>query len=168
MKLIKPSFEILEQQSGMEGIYKQIELAGRTCYKSHNKITQDSAKGFVDRMIKSGHGGMLEHGTVYLFVPRCKKFRDGSFTNYNQVGSDHLYYSIVDDSEGNSYITTNYRYIIENNLQHWLEYICKPTEFHKKRVTVRLITDQGILREFTRHRTFSFAVESTRRIAMAA
>ena len=66
MKLIKPSFEILDQQCGLEGIYKQIEIAGRTCYKSEDKITEDSAKGFVERMIKSGHGAMLEHGTVYL------------------------------------------------------------------------------------------------------
>lgn len=69
MKLIKQSFEILDQQCGLEGIYKQIEIAGRTCYKSEDKITDDSAKEFVDRMIKSGHGAMLEHGTVYLRIP---------------------------------------------------------------------------------------------------
>lgn len=69
MKLIKPSFTIIEQPSGIEGIYKQIELAGRNCYKSEEKITEDSAKEFVDRMIKSGHGAMLEHGTVYLRIP---------------------------------------------------------------------------------------------------
>ena len=68
MKLIKPSFEIIPQAAGLEGIYKQIERAGRTCYKSEDKITEDSAKEFVDRMIKSGHGAMLEHGTVYLMV----------------------------------------------------------------------------------------------------
>ena len=50
-------------------MYKQIELAGRTCYKSEDKITIDSAKGFVERMVKSGHGAMLEHGTVYLYIP---------------------------------------------------------------------------------------------------
>lgn len=69
MRLIKPSFEIIEQEPGLEGIYKAIELAGRTCYRSLDKITPDSAKGFVDRMIKSGHGAMLEHGTVYLRIP---------------------------------------------------------------------------------------------------
>lgn len=69
MKLIKQSFEILDQQCGLEGIYKQTERAGRTCYKSEDKITEDSAKEFVDRMIKSGHGAMLEHGTVYLAMP---------------------------------------------------------------------------------------------------
>ena len=68
MKLIRPSFEIIDQQSGLEGVYKQIELAGRTCYKSEDKITETSAKEFVDRMIKSGHGAMLEHGTVYLKI----------------------------------------------------------------------------------------------------
>lgn len=55
MKLINSSFEIIEQKPGLEGIYKQIELAGRVCYKSESSITEDSAKGFVDRMIKSQH-----------------------------------------------------------------------------------------------------------------
>lgn len=69
MRLIKSSLEIIEQQPELEGVHKQIELAGRTCYKSEDKITEDSAKAFVDRMIKSGHGAMLEHGTVYLRIP---------------------------------------------------------------------------------------------------
>ena len=55
MKLIKPYFEIIEQQSGLEGMYKQIELCGRVAYKSEDKITEDSYKGFVDRMIKLNH-----------------------------------------------------------------------------------------------------------------
>ena len=66
MKLIESKVEVIEQQPGLEGVYKQTELAGRTCYKSEDKITEDSAKEFVDRMIKSKHGAMLEHGTVYL------------------------------------------------------------------------------------------------------
>ena len=69
MRLIKPSFEIKEQELGLNGIYKQIEWAGRHCYKSLDKITDGSAKPFVDRMIKSGHTAMLEAGTVYLKIP---------------------------------------------------------------------------------------------------
>ena len=69
MKLIKQSFEILDQQYNLEGIYKQVEKAGRVCYKSENKITENSAKEFVDRIIKLGHGSVLEHGTVYLQIP---------------------------------------------------------------------------------------------------
>lgn len=65
MKLIKPSFQIIPQ----EDLMKHIELCGRVCYKSEDKITDDSAKSFVDRIIKSGHGAVLEHGTVYLKIP---------------------------------------------------------------------------------------------------
>ena len=86
MKLIKPSFNIIEQQSGLEGIYKQIEMAGRTCYKSEDKITEDSAKEFVDRMIKSGHVAMLEHGTVYLYSTEQtikKYYNNGYICNVN-------------------------------------------------------------------------------------
>ena len=165
MKLIKQSFEILDQQCGLEGIYKQIERAGRTCYKSEDKITEDSAKEFVDRMIKSGHGAMLEHGTVYLAIPisewRCTDdYRDSYISNpYSNVND-----SLVDweNNEGTVYITTNLRVLVENGWLDDLQYICEPTEYHEKRITVKFITDQGILREFTRHRVFSFAVESTR------
>ena len=69
MKLIKSSYKIIPQEAGLEGTYKAIERAGRTCYKSEDKITDTSAKEFVDRMVKSGHGAMLEHGTVYLRIP---------------------------------------------------------------------------------------------------
>ena len=165
MKLIKQSFEILDQQCGLEGIYKQIEIAGRTCYKSEDKITEDSAKEFVDRMIKSGHGAMLEHGTVYLAIPisewRCTDdYRDSYISNpYSNVND-----SLVDweNNEGTVYITTNLRVLVENGWLDDLQYICEPTEYHEKRITVKFTTDQGILREFTRHRVFSFAVESTR------
>lgn len=165
MKLINQSFEILDQQCGLEGIYKQIEVAGRTCYKSEDKITEDSAKEFVDRMIKSGHGAMLEHGTVYLAIPisewRCTDdYRDSYISNpYSNVND-----SLVDweNNEGTVYITTNLRVLVENGWLDDLQYICEPTEYHEKRITVKFITDQGILREFTRHRVFSFAVESTR------
>lgn len=159
MKLIKQSFEILDQQCGLEGIYKQIERAGRTCYKSEDKITEDSAKEFVDRMVKSGHGAMLEHGTVYLKIT----YKDIDFTTLCIFYGKNKY-SVLNHSEDNKiyYITTNYRVLIENNHLNDLKYLCEPTEYHERRITVKFITDQGILREFTRHRVFSFAVESTR------
>ena len=159
MKLIKQSFEILDQQCGLEGIYKQIEKAGRTCYKSEDKITEDSAKEFVDRMVKSGHGAMLEHGTVYLKIT----YKDIDFTTLCIFYGKNKY-SVLNHSEDNKiyYITTNYRVLVENNHLNDLKYLCEPTEYHERRITVKFITDQGILREFTRHRVFSFAVESTR------
>ena len=72
MKIIKPSVEILEQGSGLEGIDKQIEVAGRACYASSHRIGEGTAKSFVDGLIKSGHGAMLEHGAVYLQMPYNK------------------------------------------------------------------------------------------------
>ena len=162
MRLIKPSFEIWDQQSGLEGIYKQIERVGRVCYKSEDKITEDSAKPFVERMVKSGHGAMLEHGTVYLKVPN-----EGLLRNFIDNTPSHFNYgwcrtNPVMDEDNNVYITTNYRHIIEHKLEDYLKYLCEPTEYHEKRVTVRFICDRGVSHEFVRHRVFSFAQESTR------
>ena len=159
MKLIKPSFEIWEQLAGLEGVYKQIERAGRVCYKSEDKITGDSAKPFVDRMIKSGHGAILEHGTVYLKVT----YKDTDFVTLSMF-YEHNKYSKVTHSEDNKtyYITTNYRELLKNNHLGDLKYLCEPTEFHEKRVCVHFILDRAIAMEFIRHRTFSFSMESTR------
>ena len=157
MKLIKSSFEILKQLPGLKGMYKQIELAGRTCYKSEDKITEDSAKEFVDRMIKSGHGAMLEHGTVYLLI------HDDDTTEYHIGEYEKNPFTKVNVGNGAWwYVTTNLRVLVENDWMNDLQYLCEPTEYHERRITVKFITDQGILREFTRHRTMSFAVESTR------
>lgn len=59
MKIVSPNVEIIRQESGLEGIFKQIERAGRTCYKSEDKINENSAKLFVERMIESKHYAML-------------------------------------------------------------------------------------------------------------
>lgn len=164
MKLIKPSFEIINQQSGLEGVYRQIELAGRTCYKSEDKITEDSAKEFVDRMIKSGHGAMLEHGTVYLFCP-TEEYVDssGDVQYYNPLEKyqDNNYSALADSDEG-MYVTTNLRVLVENGWLYDLKYLCEPTEYHERRITVKFICDRGVSHEFVRHRVFSFAQESTR------
>ena len=48
MKLIESSVEIIPQDIGLEGVYKQIERAGRVCYKSEDKICEGSAKKMVD------------------------------------------------------------------------------------------------------------------------
>ncbi len=164
MRLCKPSFEILEQQCGLEGVYKQIELAGRTCYKSYDKITEDSAKEFVDRMIKSGHGAMLEHGTVYLHIPNDDINRNFYYSRYrrNQYSKCNYFENIHGKPSMNLCITTNMRVLIENGWLNDLQYLCKPTEYHAKRVTIKFICDNGVAREFCRHRVFSFAQESTR------
>lgn len=163
MRLCKPSYEILEQKPGLEGIYEQIELAGRTCYKSVRK-EGTTAKDFVDRMIKSQHYAMLEHGTVYLTVPYNSiiEYADSQNPFYRDILCNPWIKYVIDYENDVVYISSNYRWIIENNLKNWLQYLCEPTEYHEKRVTVRFTTDRGVSHEFIRHRVFSFAQESTR------
>ena len=169
MKLIESKVEIIEQQPGLEGMYKQIELAGRTCYKSEDKITEDSAKEFVDRMIKSKHGAMLEHGTVYLKATAKYDIEHdywdmpqnlfASFFNKNKYSKLR---TVESEDACDCYITTNMRVIVENSLFECLKYICEPTEHHEKRITARFTCDRGVSHEIVRHRVMSFAQESTR------
>ena len=158
MKLIDSSAEVLLQAPGIEGVYKQIELAGRTCYKSEDKITEDSAKGFVDRMIASHHTAMLEHGTVYLKLQAA--------ISSNEIPHSFKYmenpYSKVVCTANFDYVTTNYRVLVENKWLKDLKFICDPTPYHQKRYTFKFICDRGVSHELVRHRVFSFAQESTR------
>lgn len=159
MRLIKPSIEILEQGSGIQGIYKQIERAGRTCYKSEDHITEDSAEKFVNMIKDRQHTAMLEHGTVYLYIHKDHAY---NVIGDNWVTEQYLSnsYSVINiDSYGNYHITTNYRVLYENDWLDDLKYLCEPTEYHEKRITVKFICDRGVSHEFVRHRVFSFAQE---------
>ena len=158
MKLINPSFEILEQSSGIEGIYKMVEIAGRTAYKSEDKITEGSAKKFVNRMISVNHGSPLEHGTVYLKIPNSSIAHSYIVSKYNY----NPYSKVQMDNDERYCITTNMRVLREHGWMDDLQYLCEPTEYHEKRICVRFILSRSIAQEFTRHRVFSFLMESQR------
>lgn len=154
MKFIKPKVEYLPQSEGIKGIYKQIEYCARTCYKSEDNITDNSAVKFVKKLIENKHIAMLEHSAVYLKIP----------TSYSSVLYVHLSnfyslnpYSSVEYDEGVLYVTTSYRVIVENNLFDDLKYACEPTEFHEKRYTFKFTTDIGTARELTRHKILCVA-----------
>lgn len=63
MKIISPKVEILTPITGDE-ILKHIELCGRVCYKSEDKITEDSCKKFVENILKRGHEAVIEHYNI--------------------------------------------------------------------------------------------------------
>ncbi|MCL2189496.1 MAG: FAD-dependent thymidylate synthase [Defluviitaleaceae bacterium] len=63
MKIIPPSFEVIGTLNGAE-MLKNIERAGRTCYKSEDLITEDSAALFVRRILKRGHESVIEHEKI--------------------------------------------------------------------------------------------------------
>jgi thymidylate synthase (FAD) len=159
MKLIESSVEYLPHEEGLQGIYKQIEIAGRTAYHSQDRITENSSKDFVDRMIKSNHGAALEHGTIYL--SRDVDFSDSEYNAFEAFYEQNPYSKVSYDG-GTCYVSTNLRVIIENHLFTDLQYLCSPTEFHEKRYTMRLICSRAIAQELTRHRVFSFLMESQR------
>lgn len=166
MRLIKPKIELINQEPGVEGLFKHMELCARTCYKSEDKITEDSAKKFINNVIIArGHTAMLEHGTVYLKIPYGIMYDTGYFSN-EDIATKYIDnpYSIVQNSQIYDYwcVTSNYRVLLQNGWLEDLQYLCEPTEYHVKRVTVRFICDMGVAREFCRHRLFSFAQESTR------
>ena len=172
MRLIESKAEYIPQEEGLDGIYKAIELAGRTAYHSQDKITPTSAKNFVDRMIKSKHGACLEHGTVYLKLPfsnlsvgatntpkeKAQKLLNKYIDNkYTQVFAPDFYGDWL-------YATSNMRVLVENNWLDDLKYLCSPTEFHEKRYTMRFTCSRAIAQELTRHRIFSYLMESQRYI----
>lgn len=153
MKLVETAAELLPWEPGVEGVYKMIERAGRTCYKSEDKITEDSAKPFVLRMAGSKHTAMLEHGTVYLKYPQTE-----DYVKYHE----NPYSRLKMTEDGDFAVTTNLRVIMENGWEDDLQYLCDPTEHHEMRYTFKMTTSIGVTRELNRHRVNSIAEQSTR------
>lgn len=161
MRLIKPSFQIIKPTGyTIDDIYKSIELAGRVSYKSEDRITEDSAKTFVERMMKMKHLSTCEFGTVYLYID----YHNPSFGKIVDKYNNNEYSKCIIDTvfPNKAYISSNYRVLIENNWLDDLKYLCEPTEYHHKRYIVKFICDRAIANEFVRHRKFSFLQESTR------
>lgn len=155
MNIIEPKCEIWEPQPGMVGILKHIERVGRVCYKSEDKITEDSHVRFVDMLVNAKHLAMLEHGTIYLTVPKSEEFVINIYNNnpYSRVHCPNGDYA---------YITTNSRVIIENDWQADLKWMVSEPTKHPRRVTVHFSTQIAISREYNRHRSNSMAEESSR------
>ena len=67
MRVVKAKTEILSPDMTPESIdlmYRNIEAAGRTCYKSEDKITPESSRKFIRGLIKRGHEAMIEHASM--------------------------------------------------------------------------------------------------------
>ena len=164
MILINPEVYLIQQKELMQGVYEQIELAARTCYKSEGNIKYDSdgnsitAKDFVNKILNVyKHRSVAEHATIYLTFSK----KEPKLNICEDYILKNPYTRYVEDKD-NYYITTNYRVIIDNNLESLLWYISKPTEKHNKRTTVRFICSRACAQQLTRHRCASFSMESQR------
>lgn len=67
MNIIKPSY-IIEQELNECEMLKAIERAGRTCYKSENLVSEESAKKFVTNILKLGHESVIEHEKITVRI----------------------------------------------------------------------------------------------------
>ena len=171
MKIVNPQVELWKQEPTLEGAWHQIARATRVCYQSKPR-EGESDEDFVNRVIlkparrEDGnidfdkcHGAMLEHGTIYLTIPRTyfvARIMHYMHNNYSRVLCGALFHD-----DNNDYVTTNMRVIIEHNWQDDLQFISAPT-YHAGRTTFSVITDIGVTRELNRHRVNSIAEQSTR------
>ena len=155
MEFLVAGYEIIDQEPGLEGMYKAAELPGRICYCSQDKMAPGTAEKFCKGLMKSNHGAPLEHGTVYLKVLKHSDWNDLDKYRFNK-------YSKYAESDNYAYVTTNLRVLFENGWMDDLKYWCEPTEYHEKRVEVRFTVDRFTGEEFLRHRAASFNRESTR------
>jgi thymidylate synthase (FAD) len=106
MELIEPKVEMITERD----IYKRIELAGRTCYKSEDKIKEDSAKKFVKAMIKSNHTAMLEHASLVFQV-------DSYFIWDTIKRFNRRYLNITECLGPNRSSQTNRRLLVSGNIR---------------------------------------------------
>lgn len=127
MKVINPSVEVL--RTGMEANFMTpeqfIERVGRTCYKSEDKITDDSAARFVRNLINRTHEAMLEHWTLLFRLPNLKRYE-----HLQRLWQECIYPS---DDEGdkaeNSFVPKLRftgecdRYIVSGNIRAWRDFI---------------------------------------------
>ena len=188
MKLIKPSFEIIPFDPNP---LIHIERIARTCYKSEDKITDESAPTFVKMLFNKGHHAMLE---FYPFYFRCNTGFTHALMMINQspdVNGDLMAYddfkepwsqvscslrtammiskysgqlsgAIIKQYPELAYMFNKITTITDNDTM-----ACKLVDLHSinpnlQYATVRFITDRGITHELVRHRKCSFAQESTR------
>lgn len=165
MKLIKQSFEILEQKDfSLIGIKKFIERCGRVCYKSEDRITDDSYEKFVNMLEKRDHARPLEFGTVHL------KISSGMlFDKFLQDLVDCKLYNPAwikyKELPEYTYITTNYRHYLQiiKKCPYIAEYFTEQDNcYYPSRYTVHMVLSRGVMDEFRTHIGLSHLAESTR------
>lgn len=165
MKLIKQSFEILEQKDfSLIGIKKFIERCGRVCYKSEDRITDDSYEKFVNMLVKRDHARPLEFGTVHLKISSGMLFDKflQDLVDYKLYNPAWIKYKELPEY---TYITTNYRHYLQiiKKCPYIAEYFTEQDNcYYPSRYTVHMVLSRGVMDEFRTHVSLSHLAESTR------
>ena len=165
MKLIRQSFEILEQKDfSLIGIKKFIERCGRVCYKSEDRITDDSYEKFVNMLVKRDHARPLEFGTVHLKISSGMLFEEflQDLVDYKLYNPAWIKYKELPEY---TYITTNYRHYLQiiKKCPYIAEYFTEQDNcYYPSRYTVHMVLSRGVMDEFRTHVSLSHLAESTR------
>ena len=165
MKLIRQSFEILEQKDfSLIGIKKFIERCGRVCYKSEDRITDDSYEKFVNMLVKRDHARPLEFGTVHLKISSGMLFDKflQDLVDYKLYNPAWIKYKELPEY---TYITTNYRHYLQiiKKCPYIAEYFTEQDNcYYPSRYTVHMVLSRGVMDEFRTHVGLSHLAESTR------
>lgn len=183
MRMINPSVALIKESDP----FKKIERVGRTCYKSEDMITEDSAKKFYSGLVKRHHTAMVEHAT-FVFEVDAETYcylHGHKFLNYT-----------YNDPENRFLISGNLRALNEcgetillkalHDIDPALVYVPHPVNFEEycgevkvvnleelgnlsveefmahAYFTFHFICDRGVTHEIVRHRPASYAQESTR------
>lgn len=125
MKIIEPYFEFIDEPDPL----KKIELCGRVCYKSENKITADSAETFVKNLIRRGHESVLEHA---VFVLTCN---DADAEIFNRICN------VIERCNGGRVLlksTQKIRNVISGNVRAWRDFMreCSALNTYPKFLTL--------------------------------
>lgn len=170
MRLINQSYEICNQTDfSISGIYKHIEKCTRVAYKSEDKITEDSAISFVNKLLNMKHLAPMEFGTVHFRIPTTLlKTACIDLDAEGLWNREWLKYNVIDPFV---YFTTNYRHwlVMIDKVDYLKDYFTEEdNEYYPKRYTVKLITNRAVSHEVVRHRTMSFIQESQRYVSSCA
>lgn len=119
MKIIKADYTVVPE---IESLIKKIELVARTCYKSEDLITEDSAIRMVKNLIKSKHYAMLEHASLVFEVDSV------TYADLKLLISD-LEENVLDDTQVTTYksylrfTSNNGNCYVSGNIRAWLEFL---------------------------------------------
>ena len=184
MKVIDQSFYEIDEKR----LFQKIELCGRVCYKSEDKITENSAINFVKKICVNNHGSVLEHYCLAFFIDedyyRLLKETNIPFfilsniskpivsfnlrafvTQYNLNHKNEVLLPII------AYMHENYPELFEEEVKKDSKKLIRINDFSSlsdqereihQRISIKLITDRGVSHELVRHRLASFSQESTR------
>ncbi|MBR5598753.1 MAG: FAD-dependent thymidylate synthase [Alphaproteobacteria bacterium] len=188
VKIVSIDTEIYELDN-IDDILTHIERCGRTCYKSENLITNETAVPFISGILKSGHESVIEHANIIFSMPNNEnnqkifEMKDIRGLNISVEQDENINEKVIVVS-GNlralrdiarTYNIHDFLYAINKSIFYIkedentvfeglkIEGIQKSrfSQIHNY-ITTHSILDVGAYKDITRHRLASFSIESTR------